>query len=141
MGRIVTVVGRTVERTAGLIATPWTAAVGIILFLHWILDAVSSGTRAGSAVQRLDGARSQVDGAALNQTPLVHSVWLLTHTTDQHSYAPVAATADPGRVSLLGYQQWQPAHPAKEPSAPRRRQRRRPSMLAISVALHGGPPR
>jgi hypothetical protein len=123
MSRIVTIARRSVERVAGLIATPWAATIGIIFLLRWIFDVVPEGAPPDSADQRLVRRCARVDRAAADQTPVVHSVLLLTHTA-QHSYRSAAA-------------RWATAHP----SVPRSRQRRRPSALAISAALHGGSPR
>jgi hypothetical protein len=134
MSRIVTITGRFVESAAGLITTPWPATIGILLLLHRIFDLVPA--RAHPPV-RLFNARvrgAQVDRAASNQTPLVHSVSPMAHT-GQHSDGAPAAMVGSGWVSVLGYV---PAHPPNGLAEPQLRQRRRPSMLAISAARHGG---
>jgi hypothetical protein len=136
MSRIVTIASRPGGRAAGLLATPWAAAIGIIFLLRWIFDVVlGPDAPVDAAVLRLGGRRARVDRvarAAGYQTPAVHSVPLLTRA-NQHSYGPRAAT-----TARRG---WVPAHPATYPPVPQRRQRRRPSTLAISAALHGGLPR
>lgn len=138
MGRIVTIAERFVAQAVKLTGTPWVATISIILLLHRILDIVPAGTPADAAVQPVGGLHPRVDGAASNQTPLVHSRSLLK-PPGQGSYgSPAAAMARPARVPIAGYPQRAPVRPAEDPPAPRRRQRRRPSTLALSAALHGG---
>jgi hypothetical protein len=135
MSRIVVIAGRSVERSARVIAVPWAATIGMILLFHWVFEVARvAAAPSNNAVQRL-GGHPGVDLAALNQTPSVYSMAFLTQT-DHGNYGSPAAR--PGRMQLLGCRQWVPAHRSAEPSVPQRRQRRRPSMLAISAALHGG---
>ena len=135
MSRIVTIAGRSVERTARVLARPWAATIGITFLLHWLFD---TDTAVDAAVQRRSGRCARVDHVAADQTPSVYSASLITHA-DQHGYGSTAAR--PGWVSLVGYPQWVTAHQPTDPPVPQRRQRRRPSMLAISATLHGGVPR
>jgi hypothetical protein len=135
MSRIVAIAGRSVERSARSIAAPWTADFGIIFMLHWLFDVVMG---VDMAVQRLGGGCVRVDRAAVDQTPVVHNASLSTHT-DQHSYG--SPTVRRGWVSVVTYPQWVTAHLPTDPPAPQPRQRRRPSVLAVSAALHGGAPR
>jgi hypothetical protein len=135
MGRIVVIAGRSVERSARVIVAPWAASIGMILALRCVFDGVRvAAVPSDDAVQRLDG-HAGVDLAVLNQAPWVYNVSLLTQT-DHENYGSPAAR--PGRLPLLGCRQWAPTQRTVEPSVPQRRQRRRPSMLAISAALHGG---
>jgi hypothetical protein len=129
------IAGRSVEPSARVMAAPWMAAIGIYLLLHWVFDVVRvAAAPSDDAVQRLSGLVG-VDLAVLNQTPPVYSMALLAQT-DHGNYGSPAAR--PGRVALLGCRQWASAHRTVERSVPQRRQRRRPSMLAIAAALHGG---
>ncbi|MBO0879966.1 MAG: hypothetical protein J2P17_06285 [Mycobacterium sp.] len=135
MSRIGVVAGRSVERSARVIAVPWAATIGMTLLFHWVFEVIRvAAAPADGAVQRL-GGRPGVDFAVLNQTPSVYSMPLLTQTGDGNYGPPAART---GRAPLLDCRQWAPAYRTAEPSVPQRRQRRRPSMLAISAALHGG---
>jgi hypothetical protein len=135
MSRRVTIAGRSVERTARVLARPWAASFGIIFLLHWLFD---TDTAVDAAVQRQSVRCARADRVAVDQTPPVYSASLVTHA-GQHSYGSTAARA--GWVSLVGYPQWVTAHQPTDPPVPQCRQRRRPSMLAISAALHGGLPR
>jgi hypothetical protein len=92
MSRTVTIAGRFVERTARLIATRWSAAIGAIFLLQWVFDVVpAAGALAGATVQRLGGAPARVDCAALNQTPLVHGTLLLTDSGHGSYSSPATA--------------------------------------------------
>jgi hypothetical protein len=142
MSRIVTTAGRFVERSAALIATPWTVTIGIIFLLNWAFDLVpETDEPAGTAAQQQGRAGARIDHAAVNQTPLAHSVSSLTHTGHRNYGAPAAATEEPGQGPIVGHSQRVPAHVVHHSSAPQFRQRRRPSALAISAALHWGVPR
>jgi hypothetical protein len=141
MIRIVTIAGAFVDRAAGLIATPRAATIGVILLLHGFFEVISAASApAGVAARRLGAASAPVDHSAANQTPLVYSTPLLTDADYCGHGSLVMPTAKSGRVSLPAYPQWVPAHPLDSPAS-QRRQWRRPSVLAISAALHGGPPR
>jgi hypothetical protein len=97
MSRIVTIAGRFVESSAGLIATLWAPAIGIIFLLRWIFDVlVPVGAPPDRAAQRLVPRCVRVDQAAADQTPVVHSVSLLTHTE------PVCTLAAPAGLHLAG---------------------------------------
>lgn len=123
---MVTIAGRFVESAAGLISTLWAPTIGITLLFDWAFDvARAAAAPAGGAAERLAGACAGVSRAASNQTPLVHSVSLLRHTRC-------------GGHGLVGYL---PVHLPNDLPAGQLRQRRRPSKLAISAALHGGLPR
>jgi hypothetical protein len=132
MSRIVTTPETLIARVARLTGTPWAAAIGIIILLHRIFDTPPAGSAlADEAVQRSGRVRTRIDRSASNQTPLVYSVALLTHAGQGSNGPPVAQRHC---VSPL-------IQPQSTPLATQRRQRRRPSMLAISAALHGGAPR
>jgi hypothetical protein len=138
MGRIVTIAESLVARAAGLTWTPWAAAISIILLLHRIFGVVPAvGAPADAAVQRLGEVRPRLDRMGSNQTPLVYSMSRLTHADQANYGAPAAATVRSGWASIVGYRQGASARAAQHLPA-QRRQRRRPSALAISAALHGG---
>jgi hypothetical protein len=112
---MVTIAGSFVDPAARLLEVPETAGNAVLTLPHWIFRVV----RAASAAARRLGA--PVARSTVNRTPLVHSIWILTHAVHGASGMPRA-------------------HPLEGPPTPLRRQRREPSMLAIS-ALHGRPPR
>jgi hypothetical protein len=125
MGRAGTIGGRFIERAARLIATPWSAAIGMIILVDLILDFVpAAGALASTAVQWRGEAPARVDCATLNQTPQVNVSSLVPHG-DHGSYRSPAV----GRV--------RPTHRPKDLLAPQRRARRQASMSAISTAPHG----
>jgi hypothetical protein len=138
MSRMATIAGRFVERSTGLIPMPWAATIGIAFLVNWIFDIVpATGKLADAVGWRLGGARRGVDGAALNQTSLVHSLPPLTNT-DRYRYSSHTRLDRPSWVWIDGYRQRMPAHPRSGPPAPQPRQRRQLSAVAISAALHRG---
>jgi hypothetical protein len=135
---MIAIAGPFVDPAAGMVETLGVAIIGVIRLPHWIFEVVLA---ASAAARRPSGASTPVDRSVANQTPLVHSISLLTHTEHRGHGPSAAATAKPDWVSPLGYPEWVPlAYSFKNPPAPQRRQRRWPSMLAVT-ALHGGPPR
>jgi hypothetical protein len=73
------IAGRSVERSARVIAVPWAAAIGMILLFHWVFEVARvAAVPSNDAVHRL-GRRPGVDLTVLNQTPSVYSMSLLLH--------------------------------------------------------------
>jgi hypothetical protein len=104
-----TIAGRFVERSAGLIPTPWAATIGIAFLVNSIFDVVPvAGELADAVGRRLGGARREVVGAALNQTSLAHSLPPLTNT-DRYRYSSHTTPDRPGWVWIDGCRQRVPA--------------------------------
>jgi hypothetical protein len=91
-----------VHQVAGPIATSVATIIGVILSLHRVSDAVritSTATRVG--VQRR-AVTTKIQRLPVNQTSLVHSTSLLTHTYDGGLDLPAPVTAAPSNAADFG---------------------------------------
>jgi hypothetical protein len=87
MGRFVAITRGVVERTPGLIATPWAAIIGIILLLDRIFDVfLGTGAPADATLQRLGGV------------PALRSRSSESDNADAQCAAPVASIPEPAVV-------------------------------------------
>jgi hypothetical protein len=119
---MVTTAERFVERSAGPITRSLAGFVDITCLVSPVFDVVlAASAPVGAAGRRLGAARRKVNGAAFDQTPVVHKTALLTHA-GRHRYSARAAAG----VCIAGCRQWAPA------------QLRRTSALAIPATLDGG---